>query len=145
MGVHYKVRKSSNKENPASRSWPPYINWYETSQSAYSSNPLNLGFSGGVQLLSRVWLFVSPWVATHQASLSFTITISWELAQTNVYCVGDVIQPSSPLSSPSPPAFSLSQNQNLFQWVGSSHHVPKVLQLQLQHQSFQWIFRVDFL
>ena len=48
-------------------------------------------------------------------------------------------------SSPSPPAFSLSQHQGLFQWVSSSHQVAKVLELQLQPQSFQWIFRVDLL
>ena len=53
-------------------------------------------------------------------------------------------QPSHPLSSPSPPAFNLSQHQGLFQWVGSLHQVAKVLELQLQHQSFQWIFMVDF-
>ena len=46
--------------------------------------------------------------------------------------------------SPSPPSLSLSQHQGLFQWVGSSHQVVKVLDPQLQHQSFQWIFRVDF-
>ena len=46
---------------------------------------------------------------------------------------------------PSPPPHNLSQHQGLFQWVGSSHQVAKVLELQLQHQSFQWIFRVDFL
>ena len=57
----------------------------------------------------------------------------------------DAIQPSHPLLSPSPPALILSQHQNLFQWVGSSHQVAQVLKLQLQHQSFQWIFRVDFL
>ena len=68
-----------------------------------------------------------------------------ELAQTHVCQVGDAIQPSNPLSSPSPPAFSLSPNQGLFQWVSSSHQVSKVLELQLQHQSFQWIFRTDFL
>ena len=50
-----------------------------------------------------------------------------------------------PMSSPSPPAFSHSQNQGLFQWVTPLHQVTKVLELQLQHQSFQWIFRVDFL
>ena len=55
------------------------------------------------------------------------------------------IQPSHPLSSPSPPAFYLSQLQGLFQRVGSSHLVARILELQLQHQSFQWIFRVDFL
>ena len=67
------------------------------------------------------------------------------LAQTHVQRVGDAIQPSHPLSSPSPPTFSLSQHQDLFQWVSFSHHVAKVLELQLQHQSLQWIFRVDFL
>ena len=66
------------------------------------------------------------------------------LAQTHVHWVGDAIQPSHPLSSPSP-AFNLSQPQGLFQWVSSSHHVAKVLEFQLQHQSFQWIFRTDFL
>ena len=68
-----------------------------------------------------------------------------ELAQTLVHWVDDATQPFFPLSSPSPPAFNLSQHQDLLQWVGSSHHVAKVLELQLQHQSFQWIFRVDFL
>ena len=47
--------------------------------------------------------------------------------------------------TPSPPTFNLSQHQGLFQWVSSSHQVAKVLQFQLQHQSFQWIFRTDFL
>ena len=54
------------------------------------------------------------------------------------------IQPSHSLSSPSP-AFYLSQHQGLFKWVSSSHQVAKVLEFQLQHQSLQWIFRVDFL
>ena len=60
-----------------------------------------------------------------------------ELAQTHVHRVGDAIQPSHPLSSPSPSAFHLSQHQGLFQGVGSSHQVAKVLELQLQHQTFQ--------
>ena len=68
-----------------------------------------------------------------------------ELAQTHVHWVSDAIQPSHPLLSPSPPAFSLSQHQGLFQLIGSSHQVAKVLELQLQRQSFQWIFRTDFL
>ena len=68
-----------------------------------------------------------------------------EPTQTHVHWVGDAIQPSHPLSSPSPPAFNLFKHQGLFQWVSSSHQVAKVLELQLQHQSFQWIFRVDFL
>ena len=68
-----------------------------------------------------------------------------ELIQTHVHWVGDIIQPSHPLLSPSPPAFNISQHQGLFQWVSSSHQVAKLLELQLQHQSFQWIFRTDFL
>ena len=68
-----------------------------------------------------------------------------ELAQTHVHWVGDAIQPSHPLLSPSPPAFNLSQHQGLFQWVSSLHQVAKVLELKLQHQPFEWIFRVDFL
>ena len=68
-----------------------------------------------------------------------------ELAQTHVHWVSDAIQPSHPLSSPSPPAFNLSQYQGLFKWVGSLHQVAKELEFQLQHQSFQWIFRTYFL
>ena len=67
-----------------------------------------------------------------------------ELAQTHVHWVGDTIHPSHRLSSPSP-AFNLSQHQGLFQWVSSLYQVAKVLEFQLQHQSFQWIFRTDLL
>ena len=67
-----------------------------------------------------------------------------EFTQTQVHRVSDAIQPSHPLSSPSPPAPNPSHHQSLFQWVNSSHEVAKVLELQLQHQSFQWIFRNDF-
>ena len=68
-----------------------------------------------------------------------------EPTQIHVHWVGDAIQPFHPLSSPSPPTFNLSQHQGIFKWVSSSHQVAKVLQFQLQHQSFQWIFRTDFL
>ena len=68
-----------------------------------------------------------------------------EPAQTHVHWVRDAIQISHPLSSPSPLAFNLSQHQGLFKWVSSSHQVAKVLEFQLQHQSFQWIFSTDFL
>ena len=67
-----------------------------------------------------------------------------EPIQTHVHQVCDATQPSHPLSSPSP-TFNLSQHQGLFKWVSSSHQVAKVLEFQLQHQSFQWIVRVDFL
>ena len=60
-----------------------------------------------------------------------------ELAQTHVHQVGDAIQPCHPLLSPSPPAFNLSQHQGLFQGVSSLHWVARVLEFQLQHQSFQ--------
>ena len=68
-----------------------------------------------------------------------------ESTQTHVHWVGDAIQPSHPLSSPSPPALNLSQHQGLFKWVSSLHQVAKVLEFQLQHQSFQWTLRTDFL
>ena len=78
-----------------------------------------------------------PWLLVHHQLP--------ELTQTHVHRVSDAIQPSHPLSSPSPPTFNLYQHQSLFQWVSSSHQVAKVLEFQLQHQTFQWIFRTDFL
>ena len=84
----------------------------------------------------------TPWTAPCQSSLSFTISRN---SLSHVHRVGDATQPSRPLSPPSPPALSLSQHQGLFQWVGSLHQVAKGLELQLQHQSFQRISRVEFL
>ena len=68
-----------------------------------------------------------------------------ESTQSHVHLVGDAIQSSHPLSSPSPPALNLSQHQGLFKWVSSSHEVARVLEFQLQHQSFQWTPRTDLL
>ena len=68
-----------------------------------------------------------------------------EFTQTHAHRVGDTIQPSHPLSSPSPPSPNPSQHQGLFQWVNSLHEVAKVLEFQLQHQSFQWTPRTDLL
>ena len=68
-----------------------------------------------------------------------------EFTQTHIHQVSDAIQPSHPLSSPSPPAPNPSQHQSLFQWVSSSHEVFKVLQFQLQHHSLQRNPRVDLL
>ena len=102
-----------------------------------------LGRAHSVQSLSRVQFFATPWTAVGQASLS--ITSFPDLTQTYGHQVGDAIQPSHPLSSPSPPAFNLSQHQGLFQWISSLNQVAKVLEFQLQHQSFQWIFRTEFL
>ena len=79
-----------------------------------------------VQLLSRVWLFATPWTAGYQASLS--ITNSRSLLK---LIPSDAIQPSHPPSSPSPPAFNLSQHHSLLKGVSSSHQVAKVLEFQL--------------
>ena len=68
-----------------------------------------------------------------------------EPTQTHVHWVSDTIQPSHSLSSPSPPAFNLSQHRGLFQWVSSLHQVAKGLEFQLQHQSFQWTPKTDLL
>ena len=68
-----------------------------------------------------------------------------EFTQTHVHWLSDAIQPSYPLSSPSPTSSNLSQHQDLFKRVTSSHQAAKVLELQLQHHSFQWIFKTDFL
>ena len=67
-----------------------------------------------------------------------------ELTQTHAHRVGDAIQPSHPLSSPSPVP-NPSQHQGLFQWVSSSHEVAKVFEFQLQHQSFPWTPRTNLL
>ena len=67
-----------------------------------------------------------------------------EFTQTHVHWVGDAIQPSHPLSSPSPSTFNLFQHQGLFKWVSSSHQVARVLEFWLQCQSFR-VFRIDFL
>ena len=91
--------------------------------------------------LSVVSNSVTPWTVACQASLF--ITSSWNLLKL-VHWVGDVIQPSHPLLSPSP-ALNLSQHQDLFHWVSSSHQVAKVLEFQLQHQSFEYTFRTDLL
>jgi len=77
----------------------------------------------------------TPGLPVHQQLLEFT--------HTHVHLVSDAIQPSHPLLSPSPPAPNPSQHQSLFQWVNSLHEVAKVLEFQLQHQSFQWTPRTD--
>ena len=68
-----------------------------------------------------------------------------EFTQTHVHWVSDAIQPSHPLLSPSPPAFNLFQHQGIFKWISSSHQVNKVLEFQLQHQSFQGTPRTTLL
>ena len=91
-----------------------------------------------VRLLSHVWL-----CDLKDCSMPGFPVLHYlpEFTQTHVR---DTIQPSLPLLPPSPPALNHSQHQGLLQWVSSLHQVAKILELQLQHQSFQWIFRVDF-
>ena len=89
-------------------------------------------------VLSCAQLFATPWTAAHQAPRPSPCP--WICSDSCPF--SDSIQPSHPLLPASPPALSLSQHQGLFQWVGTSHQVAKVLEL--QHQSFQWMFRVDF-
>ena len=79
----------------------------------------------------------TPGLPVHHKHLEFT--------QTHAHRVGDAIQPSHPLSSPSPPALNLSQHQGLLHWVNCLHEVAKLLEFQLQHQSFQWTPRTDLL
>ena len=94
-----------------------------------------------VHSLSCVQLFAIPRTAAPQAPLSFTI--SWDLLK--FMSTELVILSNHPLPPSSLLIFNLPQNQDLFQWVSSSHQVTKVLELQLQHQFFPWIFRIDFL
>ena len=107
---------------------------------------LNSGRFSSVQLLSHIRLFVTPWTAACQASLS--IKNSWSLLK--LMSIESVV-PSNHfiLCSPSPPAYNLSQHQGLFQWLSSSYQVAKVLEFQFQHQSLQWYsglisFRLDW-
>ena len=92
-----------------------------------------------VQSLSRVWLFVTPWIAARQSSLSITNSRS----SLKTWVSSRWCHPA--ISSPFPPAPNPSQHQSLFQWVNSSHEVAKILQFQPQHQSFQWTPRTDLL
>ena len=94
------------------------------------------------QSLSQVWL-CDP--MNHRTSGLPVHHQLPESTQTHVQGVGDAIQPSHPLLSPSPSVLNLSQHQGLFKWVSSSHQVAKVLEFQLQHQSFQWTPRTDLL
>ena len=94
-----------------------------------------------LQSLNSAWVSATPWTAARQPSLSFTV--SWSLLR---FMPIESVMPSNHpiLLSPSPPALNLSQHEGLFQWVTSSHQMAKELDLQLQHQSFQWIWALIF-
>ena len=112
-----------------------------------SASFLDYIYMCSVQSLSHVWLFATPWTVARQTSLSITISRSL-LKLTSI----ESVMPSNHLilccpllllPSIFPSVRVFSQCQGLFQWVSSLHQVAKVLEL--QHQSFQWIFRTDFL
>ena len=94
---------------------------------------------------SRSALYDSLWPHESQNARPPCPSQTLELTQTHAHLVSDAIQPSHPLLSPSPPAPNPSQHQGLFQWFNSSHQVAKVLEFQLQHQSFQWTTRTYLL
>ena len=112
---------------------------FRTSLKLHYKGNCSVQFSSVAQLCLTLWDCMDcsmPGLPIHCQLPEFT--------QTLVRWVGDAIQPSHPLSSPSP-TFNLYQPQGLSKWVSSSHQVAKVLDFQLQHQSFQWIFSIDFL
>ena len=95
-----------------------------------------------VQSPSRAQLLVTTWtVACDLPCPSLSPVVCSNSCPSRRWCYLTI----SASAAPSPFALHVSQHQSLFQWVGSSHQVAKVLELQLQHQSFQWIFRTDFL
>ena len=95
-----------------------------------------------VQPLSCIHLFVNSWKCSIPGPPSpYHLP---EFVQIHVHCIGDAIQPSHPLMPSSPSALNLSQHQELFQWIVCSHQMTKILELQLQHQCFQQVFRIDF-
>ena len=122
--------------------WYSDVNFFSMCKNWLSSLSLKEVEFSSVQLLSRVRLCdpvncSMPGLPVHHWLPEFT--------QTHVHWVGDAIQLSHPLSSPSPPALNLSQHRGLFKWVSSSHPVAKILEFELQHQSFQWTPRTDLL
>ena len=123
---------SSGWGNPADLST---VLWAVVTPSPVRSDPQPAGRSQSVQSLKSCPTLCNPMDCS---MLGFPVHHQLpELAQTHVHQVGDAIQPFHPLSSPSPPVLNLSQHQGLFQLVSSSYQVAKVLEFQLQHQSFQ--------
>ena len=128
-----KLGKNLTLEHYITQKWTKYLNFYS------SGRLMTLQFSSVAQscpALCDPMNCSTPGLPVHH-KLQFT--------QTHVHRVSDAIQPSHPLSSPSPPAPNPSKHQGLFQWVNSSHQVAKVLELQFQHQSFQWTHRTELL
>ena len=114
--------------------------WLKIYKFCLSPQKSSFYFIAIVQSLSRVQLFETLWTLARQGSLSFTISQSLlKLYPLSQWCHPTISYSVTPFS------FWLSQRQGHYQWVSSVYQVAKVLELQLQHQSFLWIFRVDFL
>ena len=118
--------------HPVKIMWEPYLR-----QLPYKWKFSSVQFSCS----SHVQLFAN-WCSTPGLSVHHQLP---EFTQTHVHWVDDAIQPSDTLSSPSSATFNFSQHQGLFKWISSSQQVAKILELQLQHKSFQLIFRTDLL
>ena len=133
------------------RSWKTRTSSWLQRQWAASSPRENVWIAGNLAPLACCCCSAPKWCPTlcHPMDCSgpgFPVFLHLlEFAQTYIHWVSDAIQPPHPLSPPSLSAFNLSQHRGLFQWISYSPQVTRVLELQLQHQSFQWIFRVDFL
>ena len=145
---HTRLPCPSSTPRAYSHSCPSYQWCHPTISSSVIPSPTAFNLSqhctfSSDQSLSHVRLFATPWIAAHQASLS--ITNSWSLLK---HMSIESVMPSNHhilchpllLLLPIPPSIKV-----FFQWVNSSHEVAKVLEFQLQHQSFQWIFRTDLL
>ena len=117
-----------------------FLHWSKIYTKKACLNKSSVQFSSVTQSCLTLWDPINrstPGLPVHHQLLEFT--------QTHIHRVSDAIQPSHPLSSPSPLSPNPSQHQSLFQWVNSSHEVAKVLEFQLQHHSFQRNPRVDLL
>ena len=134
---NYKQLKCSSTSERKNKLWFIYILEY---YSAIKRNRVLIQFSSVTQLCLTLWDSMDCSMPGFPVHHQFP-----ELSQTHVHQVGDTVQSCHPLSSPSPSIFNLFQHQGLFQWVSSSHQVAKVLEFLLQHQSFQRIFRTNFL
>ena len=118
----------------------PYMWW--SSEVLFRKLLPVLGKFSLVQSLSRVWLWDPIDCSTPGLPVHHRLP---EFIQTHLHWVGDAIQPSHPLLSPSPPAFNTSLHQGLFQRVSYLYQLVKVLEFWLQHRSFRSTFRTDFL
>ena len=122
--------------------WGYYTEWNISDRERQVSYPVtgSVQFTSVAQLRATLYNPMdcsTPGLPVHHQLL--------ELTQTHVHWVGNAIQPSLPLSFPFLPALNLSQHQGLFKWVISLHQAVTILDFQLQHQSFQWTPKTDFL